>query len=231
MTQGDPDVSQNETYSKLPDQSPHKAVENQSSVENGETASVRKIVKSKHKVGFDQKWTENRPWLYAEKSDNGQINAMFCKLCQKHKSRGLNGSVTWTGKGCVTIRKDKVTDHENSEMHKFSLRLETEEQLGIHSAFSEKRLPMGEKEFEAVTCATKILHFLIKHYIPHTTVFKDFVNFATKELKCPALQHLEKGKNAMYTSNTTMDELVNCMVDDIESTLKERVEKSLCAYD
>ncbi|XP_060598671.1 E3 SUMO-protein ligase KIAA1586-like [Ruditapes philippinarum] len=184
------------------------------------------MVKGKHKVGFDQKWTENRPWLFVEKSDNGQTNAMFCKLCQKHKSRGMNGSVTWTEKGCVTIRKDKVTDHENSEMHKFSLRLETEEQLGIHSAFSEKRLPMGEKEFEAVTCATKILHFLIKHNIPHTTVFKDFINFATTELKCPALQHLEKGKNAMYTSNTVVNELVNCMVDDIESTLKDRVERS-----
>jgi uncharacterized protein YigE (DUF2233 family) len=49
-----------------------------------------------------------------------------------------------------------------------------------------------------MTCATKILHFLIKHNIPHTTVFKDFVDFATDELKCPDLQHLRQGKNATY---------------------------------
>ena len=188
----------------------------------------RKNAKSKHKFGFDEKWTENRPWLYLghENYDNGPIRAMFCKLCQKHKSKGMNGSAIWNERGCVTLRKDKVVDHENSEMHKFSVRLETEEQINIHSAFSENRLPMGEKEFEAVVCATKMLHFLIKHNIPHTTVFKDFVDFATNELNCPALQYLKQSKNATYTSNTTVNELINSMVEDIEKTLKERVEKS-----
>ena len=85
---------------------------------------------------------------------------------------------------------------------------------------------MGEKEFEAVVCATKMLHFFIKHNIPHTTVFKDFVDFATNELNCPALRYLKQSKNATYTSNTTVNELINSMVEDIEKTLKERVEKS-----
>jgi hypothetical protein len=66
-------------------------------------------------------------------------------------------------------------------------------------------------------CATKFLLFLIKHNIPHTTVFKDCVDFATNVLKCPDLQHLRQGKNATYTSTTIVNELMK---------LKRRVLKS-----
>ncbi|WAR10050.1 K1586-like protein [Mya arenaria] len=198
------------------------------SVEDSPPATpTRKTVKTKHRVGFDSKWKDTRPWLYtrSEESDKGQVDVMFCKLCQKHNTKGLNGSAIWNIKGCATLRQDKVADHENSDMHRKAMRIETEVQLDIGTAFRD-RLPMGPEEFKAVTCAMKILHFLIKHNVPQTTVFKDFIDFATTELKCPDLKHLKQGKNATYTSTTTTDEFLQAMVEDIEETVKERVLES-----
>lgn len=66
-----------------------------------------------------------------------------------------------------------------------TMRIKTEVQLNINAAFHER--PMSEDEFKVVTSAVKVLHFLIKHIIPHTTVFKDLINFATTELSSPDL--------------------------------------------
>ncbi|XP_052767960.1 zinc finger protein 862-like [Mya arenaria] len=111
-------------------------------------------------------------------------------------------------------------------MHRSALRVETEVQLNISDAFQQKKMPMGENEFKALICATKILHFLISHNLPYTTLFKDFVNFATNELQCQDLQHLKQGKNATYTSPTIADEFMDSMATDIEETVKQRVKDS-----
>ena len=127
---------------------------------------------SKHKVGFDSSWTTSRPWLYSvvEAQDGKLREVMYCKLCKKHNTRGRNGSTAWNEKGFATIRLDKVVEHQTSEMHCAAVSFETETHLVITDAFNQKRLPMGEKEFKAVTCATKILHFLIKNNIAHTQI-------------------------------------------------------------
>lgn len=184
----------------------------------------KKILKAKHRIGYDEKWAETRPWLFTRMEDDGTF-VIYCKLCRKHKTKGMNGSITWNEKGCAILRLDKVVDHEKSEMHKTALRIETSEQMNIAAAFEEKT-KLGHEEFQALKCATKILHFLIRHNIPHNTIFKDLVNFATDELQCPDLQFLKKGQNAKYTSTTFVNELITSMSEDIEETLKEKISKS-----
>ena len=185
-------------------------------------------MKAKHKVGFDQKWTDTRPWLFtkSEEDDDGKSRcAMFCRLCQKHKVNARNGSPVWCTEGCKTLRLDKVVSHENSEQHQQALKLETCHQLGIEASLSEKDA-INSKEFAAISTAMKCLHFLIKHNIPHTTIYKDFIEFARDELECPQLQPLNAGKNAKYTSHRTIDEFISCMAEDIEETLKEKINDS-----
>ncbi|XP_045187150.2 zinc finger protein 862-like [Mercenaria mercenaria] len=150
---------------------------------------------------------------------------MYCRLCQKHKTKGLNGSEVWSQIGCRSLRLDKVTTHENSDQHQSAVKLETESQLSIEQSFSD-RTPLNEKEFEAVVCATKVVHFLVKHNIPHTTVYEEFIKFAVEELKSPILANLSRSKNAKYTSQTTADELLSAMSQDIEETLRKRVTSS-----
>lgn len=73
----------------------------------------------------------------------------------------------------------------------------------------------------------KCLHFLVKHNIPHTTVFKDFVEFGTDELQSPVLAHHRVGGNANYTSHRIADKFLDAMVDDIEEIITARI-NSFC---
>ena len=166
---------------------------------------VRVIRKAKHRTGYNPQWTLTRPWLYSKSEKNEDetfSQVMFCQLCEKHQIKARNGSGVWATEGCRTQRLDKVVNHETSEQHQEALRLETGSQLNIETSFNES---VNQEEFRAISAAMKCLHFLIKHNIPHTTLFKEFINFATDELKCPDLQHLSKGKNAQYTSNSMID--------------------------
>lgn len=79
---------------------------------------------------------------------------------------------------------------------------------------------------EAVICASKVVHFLVKHNIPHTTVQEDFIDFAINDLKSLVIAHLSKSKNASYKSRATADELLNAMSEDIQDTVKQRVKAS-----
>ena len=148
---------------------------------------------------------------------------MFCQLCEKHQIKARNGSGVWATEGYRTLRLDKVVNHETSEQHQEALRLETGSQLNIETSFNES---VNQEEFRAISAAMKCLHFLIKHNIPHTMLFKEFINFATDELKCPDLQHLSKGKNAQYTSNRMIDEFISAMSENIEETLTAKINDS-----
>ena len=70
---------------------------------------------------------------------------------------------------------------------------ETCDQLGIE-ADPTKTKAINQEEFCAISTAMKCLHFLIKHNVPHTTVFKDFIEVARDELGSPHLQHQCAGR-------------------------------------
>ena len=57
---------------------------------------------------------------------------MYCKLCQKFDCRNRqNQSKVWNKEACTTIRKDVMTRHEASVMHKEALEQERECQLKL----------------------------------------------------------------------------------------------------
>lgn len=98
---------------------------------------------------------------------------MLCELCDEHKTHGRNGNSVWTSSGSRTPCLDTVQEHERSEQHRNAITLETQAQMTTENSFNEWT-PMSEKEFEAVVCAAKVVHFLVKHNIGHTTVYEDF---------------------------------------------------------
>ncbi|XP_046571462.1 uncharacterized protein LOC124279663 [Haliotis rubra] len=56
-----------------------------------------------HKLVFDTKWKQGRPWLkYVEDAnEEGETSSMmFCSLCTKWNMKGRNGSMVWTQGGC-----------------------------------------------------------------------------------------------------------------------------------
>jgi hypothetical protein len=104
-----------------------------------------------------------------------------------HHTIGRNGSSVWTTTGCRSLRVDKVREHEKleREQHQDAVKIERQNQTNIQTATSERT---------QTVCASKVVHFLVKHNIVHTAVYEYFIDFAINELKSPVLAHLFKGR-------------------------------------
>jgi len=179
--------------------------------------------KSKHNTtGYDKAWENNRPWLYCSKDED--LDVMYCRLCQKHNTKGLNGSSKWNKEGYACKRLDKVKDHEQGEQHRQALELETRQQLGIENAINQESIT--DKDAKAITSAIKCLNFLLQHNIPYTDIFKAFIDFATHELHAPDLQYLSVGSNAKYTSHRMVDEFIDTMAEHVEDAVYTNIKSS-----
>ncbi|KAL3888807.1 hypothetical protein ACJMK2_001167 [Sinanodonta woodiana] len=141
---------------------------------------------------------------------------MYCRLCQKHNTKSLNGSSKWNKEGYACKRLNKVKDHEQGEQHRQEFELETRQQLGIEKAINQESI-------------TKCLKFLLQHNIPYTDIFKALIHFATHELHAPDLQHLSVGSDAKYTSHRMVDEFIDTMAEHMEDAVYTNI-KSSSAY-
>ena len=121
--------------------------------------------------------------------------------CQWHSVAG-RGCATWISKPCISYREDKIKAHMRSFSHKEASKLQAEAEEsartgGIRQAF-ETSVTIERKAFIA---ALKVMHWLAKEEIAHTTKFESLIslaNIGAKELKA-----LSKGANA---SERTMHE-------------------------
>jgi hypothetical protein len=78
----------------------------------------RKRHNSGHKVGFDNNWKLNRPWLECVE------NSMKCVLCTRHNMKNV-----WATTGCVSLRLDKIKEHESSTDHINSVSIEVDQNV------------------------------------------------------------------------------------------------------
>ncbi|XP_046555327.1 zinc finger protein 862-like [Haliotis rubra] len=146
---------------------------------------------------------------------------MFCSLCQKWDTKGRNGSVVWNKIGCETIRLDKVNAHELSKMHEDSIHLEKNELSTIDETLGK----LQKSEMTALIDAQKVLYFLIKHHLPHMTLFKPLVNLCV-ELGAKNLANLSQAKNATYTSHVIIQDFIDSQSDIVEEKIQAKMRSS-----
>ena len=96
--------------------------------------------RGKHKQGqYDPRWEMKYDWVYP--SDDGK--GMFCKLCKRFNTHNeRNTSAIFNLSPCVSLRKDVLARHADSNMHKQAVRQEHERLAaeasdGIEQAFHE----------------------------------------------------------------------------------------------
>ena len=142
--------------------------------------------------------------------DNTAVTGVKCSLCQKHNTKGLNGSSIWNEQPCISVRLDVLRNHEKSSQHHTALRLDV--------AQEERDIALDQlqsQEFKAIKGAFKLFHFLIKRNIPYSTNFVPLLDICI-ELGAADLNHLQKGGNASYTSKRTIEEFLECLGDTVE---------------
>ncbi|XP_046546632.1 uncharacterized protein LOC124256710 [Haliotis rubra] len=152
-----------------------------------------------HKLTFESKWQEDRPWLKyqdVQNEDGVKYGMMFCSLCQKWNTKGRNGSMVWNKEGCETIRLDKVSLHETSPMHQDAISHEKEEAVSIKNAF---------RNFSGL--------------------FGPLIDLCI-ELGAPNIANLYCGKNASYKGHRTRQEFVECQVEVVEEEVEKKMKES-----
>ena len=145
------------------------------------------------------------------------LKGKVCKLCQKFNCRNRqNQSKVWNKETCTTIRKDVLTRHEASSMHKEALEQERTCQLvKARGGIEESVDHQVQLQRDAVEGAFKCLYGLCKQGMPHTTHHQPLLSLA-KNLGCSYLSALNVAKNAHYTSERILQEMLETLAHQIE---------------
>ena len=182
------------------------------------------IKKSKHKIEYGACWKEF-PWLVPVYAEEGNL-VSCCVLCQRHGTKQCNCTGTWTDKPCTYLRKDMLQRHKTSQMHKNAevfeaQRLASWRDGGIAQAFS-SRVLINRK---ALIGAIKMMYWLAKEEIAHTTKFSSLMDLSI-QLGSDYLRELNLGRNAHYTNEQTIRELLHCLSSSVEEKIFEDVSSS-----
>ena len=214
--ESDSELPRREGDSELPRESdselPRRELEGDS--ESDREASGSSKVKKRHRVdkhstSFDPGWVRRWDWLRPVYGSSHTVVGLLCHLCQKHKTTARNGSTKWSREPCMCMRVDSVQRHAKSHQHAGSVAKEHASlpsgDIGcIFSSAARKQISSNR---EAVVGALRSLYFLVKHSIPHTTLFGPFLDFCILQ-GCEYLSNLHLAGNAHYRSERVIQEFL-----------------------
>ena len=145
-----------------------------------------------------------------------QGKGLFCTLCQKYNKSPFTCG-TWNTTPCTRLRLQSITAHEHSATHKNSLKLESTNT--IESALN---LVIPSKGIER---AFLILYFLAKQRIAHTTKFEPLLDLLGL-LGLHVKSKIQIAKNALYTSDKAVQEMIFVISEVIETDILKDMTKS-----
>ena len=186
--------------------------------------------KAKHKIEHDKRWKEEFLWhvpVYNEEGNSEScVVGLLCSICQRHGTKQRNRAGTWTDKPYTYLRKDMLHRHKASKMHQDAEaceadRLASESDGGIVQAFS-ARVMMSRK---ALLGALQIMYWLAKEEIAHTTKFSSLMDLSVQR-GSDYLRELNLGRNAHYTSEQTIRELLQCLSSVIQEQILDDIRSS-----
>ena len=154
------------------------------------------------------------------------VHGLLCTLCKRHNAKQRNCSGIWTDKPCTQLRKDVLQRHSQTTMHKEAQQLEatrlaSERDGGIRQAFSCRVVAQRK----ALIGAFQLLYWLVKEEVAHTTKFNSLKDLVV-HLGCDYLRELNLGRNAQYSSEQTIAELLQCLSLVIEERIQSDLQSS-----
>ena len=177
---------------------------------------------AKHRQsGYNLEWGKSFPWLEYSPAENG----LYCSLCISHQRTNARCSI-WIKEPCRQLRRDKIVDHQKSQIHIESVRaerdkVESSSSGGIVAAFSQQ----VNLQRLAVVGALKIIYWLVKEEIAHHTKYESLLQLAVS-LNCDYLRELIVSGNAHYTSHRIINEFVHVLSACVEEDTLTKVKSS-----
>ena len=194
------------------------------------SSTIRKYM---DKLGYNSSWKRKHTWMDYDQIQKG----MICTICKVY------GKVPVQAKGAWVTRPVKnwvkatalLVKHEKSDWHRAAVEKQAMAQHGdvadlIIAATDQER----RENRDLMKKIVRSLYFLIKHHIPHTTVFEDLITLQIENGDVILKSHREKcARNAKYESYTTVVELLasisKMLEDDLLNSLKASPYYSLMA--
>lgn len=189
---------------------------NESDLESVRSASTSSSASSKQSRRFNPDWLGGRQhWLEYVRG-----RGMFCLLCRKYNKRPFNND-TWNSEPCARLRLQSVTSHERSAAHLDCIKLEAAAASTpkVAEAFNPPVPAQGMEQ--AFLC----LYFLTKQRIAHTTNYEpllDLAGFLGVDIK----SKISIARNATYTSDKTIQEMVYVISEIIEREILNEMRES-----
>ncbi len=182
---------------------------------------------SHHRVGYDSSWEREFPWHQPVfDASNTTVEGLLCNICKRHRTGQRNKAGTWSTKPCTLLRRDILQRHKRSLMHKEAeemeaTRLASKKDGGISQVMSVRVLARRK----AIIGAFQMMYWLAKEEIPHTTHFS-FLKDLVVRLGWDYMRDLFVRRNAQYTSEQTIAELLQCLAQVIEEKTVADIESS-----
>ena len=160
---------------------------------------------------------------------------MFCSLCRKQNRRPkkvLVGRAVWVDLPCMTITRQSLVRHSQSECHVSARKMEADLVSSTKHGGIERALErVVSAERRAFIGGLKCMYFLNKREIAHTTNFSPLLSLC-KSLGATYLEDITVGGNAKYTSERFMQESIQALAEviseDIIKSLKSSPFFALC---
>ena len=181
------------------------------------TSSTSTPTSSKQSRRFKKDWLSGRQhWLQYRH----EIRGMFCLLCQKFNKRPFSNEI-WNTLPCTRLRLQSILTHERSAAHQDAIKLAAAAATSENVVAALNR-PVSAKGIEQAFCC---LYFLTKQKIAHTTNYEpllDLVGLLGVDVK----SKISIARNATYTSDKTIQEMVCIMSDVIEKKILSEMTES-----
>ena len=186
--------------------------ESETSSRTAESATTSHSSNSgKQSKTFHSSWRHGRPWLKYV----ADVQGMFCSLCQKYNKLPYNRDY-WNKSPCRRIRLSSITKHEESAAHVECVKREASSTLNprtnIAAAMNPPVPQVGMQQ--GFTC----LYFLAKQRIAQTTNYEPLLNLAGL-LGVNIKEKIRVAKNAVYTSDKTIQDMIFVISDVIEKAI------------
>ena len=174
---------------------------------------------ARHREGYYPALADEYLFLAPVEDNEGKVTGLLCSLCIKHKTDQRNHAGTWTTKPCTCIRKDVIARHSKSAMHREAIEKEmlyrqSSRDGGITRAFDRQ----VTAQRRAVVGAMKIIYWLAKEEVAHTTKYESLLDLAIS-LGCNYLKELHVGENANYCSRQIVGEFLQTLSAQIEDNI------------
>ena len=135
----------------------------------------------------------------------------------------MNGSLIWTSKPCITVTLESISKHAKSDAHKEAEQLEAQRILsGNGQGLVQAVAAQASMEKTALIGAFRSLYWLASEEIPHTTKYSSLLGYA-KRMGCSYLNHLQKGGNANYESQGTLQEMLHIIAEQIAAPILQDI--------